>query len=91
MVGWTLEERAAKFNTIFKDVKITRGQLCWFYRRNRISKKVVVNTKLFTPKAGSRQLIAVGRVVAELRRIKGDGLPMVYCDEVMFTRRAVMK
>ena len=52
---------------------------------------MVVNTKLFTPKAGSRQLIAVGRVVAELRRIKGDGLPMVYCDEVMFTRRSVMK
>ena len=50
MVGWSLAERAAMFNSLYRDVRITRNQLCTFYRRNRISKKVVVNTKVFTPK-----------------------------------------
>ena len=50
-IGKSLSERAAIFNRKFPEVRITRNQLCSFYRRNGIRRKVIQNTKLYSPKA----------------------------------------
>ena len=40
-MGWNLEERAAKFNSLFKDVKITRVNFIGFTVKMESARKLL--------------------------------------------------
>jgi hypothetical protein len=90
-VGWNLEQRAAAFNRLHSDVRITSNQLKYQYRLRGIRRKAILNTKLLTPK----QIDRYGPLTEEVRqRVKqaiADKRTLVYCDEVCFTTSSILK
>ena len=63
----------------------------FFLPKNGIRRKVIQNTKLYTPKARQRINKSVDLVRSEMSAAMSHGLPILYLDEMMITRRSIMK
>lgn len=79
------------FHKEFPNVKRTGRQLCSFYAKHGITRKVIVNTKLHTPKIKARLKVSIDVVKKALVEAMSSGCPILFLDEAMFTRRTIMK
>ena len=87
--GKTLKERCALFHRQFTNKRIAVTTLRRLYLRHKIKRKKVRQQKHLPDNYRANFARRCGHVLEQLKRVKEQGLPVAYADEICFTKLAI--
>jgi hypothetical protein len=84
--GYSLDERASLFTNSFPDKELSGGKLWHLYNLKGIKFKKVARKKMVPPHRAFLIPEQTTKAYRELKQARAEGLKVVWCDEVMFTK-----
>ena len=87
--GFTLKKRAKLFHRRFTDKRIAVTSLRRLYLKHGIKRKKVRQEKTMSEKVRMNFDQLCVNLLHELNTIKEKGLPIIYCDEILFGKRSI--
>ena len=89
--GLTMKERVLQFTQKFPDKVISQTALYKLYKEHKIRRKQVKTEKEMTPYQKGNFDIDRQEILRQLKRAKDKDLPVLYLDEVVFSKQAILK
>lgn len=83
--GKTLNERCQLFHRCFPDTRISPSSLSRIYKKYKIKRKRIYQTKRYFIKNNESHAIEVGHLKQEVSMVLDGGYNIIFLDETMFT------